>query len=176
MEAAGLSNRDQAKTFTYAFLYGAGNEKIGSIVGKGAKQGGALKKRFLEGLPSLKKLTDGVTKKAKSHGYLKGLDGRILHIRHQHAALNTLLQSAGALVCKRWQVECEIERQRRGLQGKVTYVATVHDEIQFEVDEDTAEEWAEIAVECIARAGVYFGIRVPLTGEAKIGDNWKGTH
>ena len=175
-EAAGLSNRDQAKTFIYAFLYGAGNEKIGSIVGKGAKQGGVLKKRFLEGLPSLKKLINGVTKKAKSHGYLKGLDGRILHIRHQHAALNTLLQSAGALVCKRWQVECEIERQRRDLQDKVAYVATVHDEIQFEVDEDTAEEWAEIAVECIARAGVYFGIRVPLTGEAKIGDNWKGTH
>jgi DNA polymerase I-like protein with 3'-5' exonuclease and polymerase domains len=175
-EAAGLSNRDQAKTFIYAFLYGAGNEKIGSIVGKGAKQGGVLKKRFLEGLPSLKKLINGVTKKAKSHGYLKGLDGRLLHIRHQHAALNTLLQSAGALVCKRWAVECDIERQRRGLQDKVAYVANVHDEIQFECDEDIAEEWAEIAVECIARAGVYFGIRVPLTGEAKIGDNWKGTH
>ena len=79
-------------------------------------------------------------------------------------------------MCKRWQVECEIERQRRGLQGKVTYVATVHDEIQFEVDEDTAEEWAEIAVECVARSGDYFNIRVPLTGEAKIGDNWCQTH
>ena len=175
-EAAGLSNRDQAKTFIYAFLYGAGNEKIGSIVGKGAKQGGVLKKRFLEGLPSLKKLINGVTKKAKSHGYLKGLDGRLLHIRHQHAALNTLLQSAGALVCKRWAVECEIERQRRGWTDKVKYVANVHDEIQFEVDEDIAEDWAEVAVECIARAGNYFNIRVPLTGEANIGDNWCQTH
>ena len=73
-------------------------------------------------------------------------------------------------------MEWEIERQRRGLQDKVAYVATVHDEIQFEVDEDTAEEWAEIAVECIARAGNYFNIRVPLTGDANIGDNWCQTH
>ena len=79
-------------------------------------------------------------------------------------------------MCKRWAVECEIERQRRGLQGKVAYVANVHDEIQFECDEDIAEEWSEIAVECIARAGVYFGIRVPLTGEANKGDNWCQSH
>lgn len=176
MEAAGLSERNQAKRFIYAFLYGAGNEKIGSVVGKGAKHGGVLKKRFLEGLPSLKKLINGVTKKAKTHGFLKGLDGRVLHIRHQHAALNTLLQSAGALVCKRWAVECEFERRRRGWTDKVKYVANVHDEIQFEVDEDIAEEWAEVAVECIARAGEYFGIRVPLTGDANIGNNWKETH
>ena len=175
-EAAGLSTRDQAKTFIYAFLYGAGNEKIGSIVGKGAAHGGKLKKRFLEGLPSLKKLINGVTKKAKASGYLKGLDGRKLTIRHQHAALNTLLQSAGALVCKRWAVECEIERRRRGWTDKVKYVANVHDEIQFEVDEDIAEEWAKIAVECIARAGEYFAIRVPLTGDANIGNNWEQTH
>ena len=175
-QAAGLETRNQAKTFIYAFLYGAGNEKIGSIVGKGAKHGGILKKRFLEGLPALNKLIKGVTFKAKSAGYLKGLDGRILHIRHQHAALNTLLQSAGALVCKRWAVECEDEIIKRGWQDRVLFVANIHDEIQFEVDEEIAEEWAKIAVECIARAGEYFKIRVPLTGEANIGNNWKETH
>ena len=176
MEAAGLSNRDQAKTFIYAFLYGAGNQKIGSIVGKGARHGGILKKRFLEGLPALNKLIRGVTKKAKTTGTLKGLDGRPLNIRHQHAALNTLLQSAGALVCKRWAVECEDEIIRRGWQDRVLFVANIHDEIQFEVDEEIAEEWAKIAVECIVRAGQYFNIRVPLTGDANVGNNWKETH
>jgi len=174
--AAGLGTRDQAKTFIYAFLYGAGNEKIGSIVGKGAKHGGVLKKRFLEGLPSLGRLIRGVTKKAKYDGCLRGLDGRILPIRHQHAALNTLLQSAGALVCKQWLVECDDVRTRLGWQEQVKYVANVHDEIQFEVDEDIAEEWAKIAVDCIRIAGEKFGIRVPLTGDANIGNNWKETH
>lgn len=79
-------------------------------------------------------------------------------------------------MCKRWAVECEIERQKRGWQDRVAYVANVHDEIQFEVDEDLAEEWAVIAVECITKAGKYFNIRVPLTGEANIGNNWKETH
>lgn len=176
MEAAGLPERNMAKTFIYAFLYGAGNEKIGSIVGKGAKHGGVLKKRFLERTPALNKLIKGVSRKARRDGWLTGLDGRILPVRHQHAALNTLLQSAGALVCKRWAVECDDELRRRGWKDKVHVVANIHDELQFECDEDIAEEWGEIAVECIVRAGNYFNIRVPLTGEANVGSNWKETH
>ncbi len=176
MEAAGLSDRNQAKTFIYAFLYGAGNTKIGSIVGKGPKIGGRLKQRFLEQTPALNKLIKGVTKKSRTTGTLKGLDGRVLSVRHQHAALNTLLQSAGALVCKRWLVECEKERRDRGWTDRVKYIANIHDEIQFEVDEEIAQEWGEIGVECIRRAGEYFGIRVPLTGEAKIGSNWAECH
>lgn len=176
MEAAGLTSRSQAKTFIYAFLYGAGNAKIGSIVGKGPKVGGMLKQRFLERTPALNKLIQGVAKKAKSTGTLTGLDGRTLHVRHQHAALNTLLQSAGALVCKRWAVECDDEIKRMGWQDRVNVVANIHDEQQFEVDEDIAEEWGRIAVECIARAGEYFNIRLPLTGEAKVGNNWSECH
>ena len=176
MKAAGLEDRNQAKTFIYAFLYGAGNEKIGSIVGKGAAAGGKLKKRFLEGLPALNKLISGVGAKAKSQGYLKGLDGRQLHVRHAHAALNTLLQSAGAIVCKQWAVECEYMIRHLGWEKKVLFVANVHDEIQFEVDEDIAEEWAKIAVDCIEVAGLNLGIRVPLTGDANVGSNWKETH
>ena len=174
-EAAGLPTRNMAKTFIYGFLYGAGNAKIGSIVGKGSKHGGMLKKRFLEQTPALAQLSKGVSEKAKT-GALKGLDGRILPIRHQHAALNTLLQSAGALVCKRWAVECDDEIKRRGWEDRVEFVANIHDEIQFEVDGELAEEWAEIAVQCIVRAGEYFHIRIPLDGDANIGNNWKETH
>jgi DNA polymerase I-like protein with 3'-5' exonuclease and polymerase domains len=174
-QAAGLAERNQAKTFIYAFLYGAGNAKIGSIVGKGPKAGGELKKRFLEQTPALKKLINGVTKAAK-RGWLKGLDGRILHIRHQHAALNTLLQSAGALVCKRWAVEVELELRKRGWKDRVQVVANIHDEHQYECDEDIAEEVGELSIECIKRAGAYFNIRIPLDGEANVGNNWKETH
>jgi DNA polymerase I-like protein with 3'-5' exonuclease and polymerase domains len=176
MEAAGLPERNMAKTFIYAFLYGAGNEKIGSIVGKGAQHGGVLKKRFLEQTPALNKLIKGVSKAARTRGCLTGLDGRTLHIRHQHAALNTLLQSAGALVCKRWAVEVEDELRRRGWKDRVQVVANIHDEHQYECDEEIAEEMGELSVECIKRAGEYFRIRIPLDGEANIGNNWKETH
>jgi hypothetical protein len=175
MNAAGLSERNQAKTFIYAFLYGAGNAKIGSIVGAGPKRGGDLKKSFLAATPALNQLIKGVTKAAK-RGWLKGLDGRILHIRHQHAALNTLLQSAGALVCKRWAVEMEMELRARGWKQHCQVVANIHDEHQYEVDEEYAERIGELSIECIKKAGDYFGIRMPLDGEANIGNNWKETH
>ena len=138
--------------------------------------GGKVKARFLEGLPALSKLIAGVSKKARLTKTLKGIDGRVLNVRHQHAALNTLLQSAGGLVCKRWLVECDRARKERGWQDRVLYVANIHDEIQFEVDEEIAHEWGEIAVECISRAEKYFGIRVPLTGEYKVGNNWAECH
>lgn len=174
-KAAGLPTRNNAKTFIYAFLYGAGDEKIGKIVGKGAKEGKRLKRQFLEATPALKGLINGVQKAAKTRGYLKGLDGRKLHVRSAHSALNTLLQSAGALVCKRWIVEFE-DALQQGLGDHVKFVANVHDEIQLEVDAEFAEAAGELAVECIGRAGDYFNVRVPLTGEYKVGANWKETH
>ena len=176
MNAAGLTNRNQAKTFIYAFLYGAGNEKIGSVVGKGAKAGGVLKQRFLEQTPALKKLISGVTKRAKQVGTLRGLDGRMLHVRHTHAALNTLLQSAGALVCKQWAVEMDDALVSKGWKSRCQVVANIHDEHQYECDAEIAEEVGQLSIECIKRAGAYFGIRVPLSGEANVGNNWKETH
>ena len=190
MKAAGLANRTQAKTFIYAFLYGAGDGKIGRIIGKGATQGGKLKRSFLDKTPTLNRLIKSVSVKAKQLGSLRGLDGRRLHIRHQHAALNTLLQSAGALVCKRWAVELDRELIARGHRPeqrfnpwadrvenwKATVVANIHDEHQYECHLVLAKELGELSIKCIERAGEYFNLRVPLTGEASIGNNWKETH
>lgn len=174
-KAAGLDTRNQAKTFIYAFLYGAGPEKIGSIVGKGKHAGSQLKKRFLERTPSLARLIGNVGR-ASTRGYLIGLDGRHLRIRSSHASLNTLLQSGGGLVCKQFLVEVDEEIERRGWRNKAQQVAWVHDEIQVDVDEDIAEEFGRMAVECIAKAGAFFNITVPLTGEYKVGNNWAETH
>ena len=120
-------------------------------------------------------MISGVSKAARK-GYISGLDGRILSIRHQHAALNTLLQSAGALVCKRWAVEMDLELHKRGWKDRVQVVANIHDEHQYEVDADIAEEVGQLSIECIKKAGEYFNIRLPLDGEANVGDNWCETH
>jgi DNA polymerase I-like protein with 3'-5' exonuclease and polymerase domains len=102
--AAGLKTRDQAKTFIYAFLYGAGPAKIGKVVGGSASTGQRLISKFLANMPALKRLKINVLEMAKK-GKIRGLDGRLLHIRSEHAALNTLLQGAGAIVCKQWLVQ-----------------------------------------------------------------------
>jgi len=176
--AAGLPTRDNAKTFIYAFLYGAGDAKLGSIVSKGRAVGGQLRTKFLKGLPALEKLVKGVKKRASEVGYLIGLDGRKLHIRSDHAALNTLLQSAGALVMKKALVILDADLQSAGLVPGVHYefLANIHDEWQIEVDEDKAEFVGKTAQAAIRKAGDYFGFRCPLDGEYKVGANWAETH
>jgi DNA polymerase I-like protein with 3'-5' exonuclease and polymerase domains len=197
-KAAGLPTRANAKTFIYAFLYGAGDEKIGSITGRlkgmvidargkevekllSVKATGAmLKAKFLAGLPALKKLKEAVEKKAKAEGYILGLDGRRLTIRSAHAALNTLLQGAGAAVAKRWLIEVFEEAERRGLKygwdADWTLLGWVHDEFQMAVREGLEEDFGKMVVECAARAGEFFKFRCPVGAEYKIGANWCDTH
>ena len=175
-EAAGLETRNQAKTFIYAFLYGAGNEKIGKVVGKGADAGAKLKTKFLKKLPALKKLVESVVAKAEKDKVLRGLDGRLLHVRSSHAALNTLLQSAGALIAKQALVIFDLMMDEKGWANRVQQVAWIHDEIQVECDEDIAEEVGRCAVQSFAEAGEEFDFRIPITGEFKVGSNWAETH
>jgi DNA polymerase-1 len=174
-KAAGLAERSQAKTFIYGFLYGAGVGKLGEIVGKGGKEGTILKKRFLAKLPALATLIERV-QKAAERGYIVGLDGRHLKVRSPHSALNVLLQSAGALICKQWMVEFNYALIEQGLKESCTQVAWVHDEIQLETKEDMSDEIGKLAVECIKRAGDAFSIRCELDGEYNIGNNWAETH
>jgi DNA polymerase I-like protein with 3'-5' exonuclease and polymerase domains len=177
-KAAGLPTRDNAKTFIYAFLYGAGDEKIGSIVGKGAKEGKALKEQFLAKTPALKSLLAGVQRAAKERGYLYGLDKRILPIRHQHAALNTLLQSAGAVAMKQALVLLDSSLQCSGMVPGADYefLLNVHDEWQIATKPDHVETIKSQACRAITAAGEFFGFKCPLAGEAKAGANWAETH
>ena len=174
MKAAGLSERNQAKTFIYGWLYGAGAEKLGTIVDGGAKEGAKLQAKFMKNFPAVKKLKEGVTQRVEETGHLKGLDGRRLRTRSPHSALNLLLQSAGALVMKQWAVLVMDEIAKRGLDA--TPVLNIHDEGQFEVHEDDAEEFAKLCEECMPLAGEAFDFRIKIEGEAKIGKTWKETH
>jgi DNA polymerase I-like protein with 3'-5' exonuclease and polymerase domains len=171
--AAGLATRDIAKTFAYAYLYGAGDAKIGSIVGGGAKTGAALKAKFLKSLPALAKLIDRV-KKAAATGAVPGLDGRKIWVRSEHSALNSLLQGAGAVVMKKALVLFYGKVQRNG--WPVTLVANVHDEVQLETTKEYADTVGQAFVDSIKEAGEHFKLRCPLTGEYKYGANWGQTH
>ena len=173
-KSAGLPTRDDAKTFIYAFLYGAGVAKLGSITGGGAKEGSKLKKKFLKKLPALEKLIQAVQKAVKERGYLKALDGNKFFIRAEHSALNTLLQGCGALVMKYYLIFLDENLEK--YKGRYEFVLNIHDEVQIEVDEEIAEEVAKIAESTFNDVTDYLDFRVPLRGEAKIGNSWKETH
>ena len=171
--AAGLRTRDQAKTFIYAFLYGAGAAKIGKIVGKGAGAGQKLIQNFLDQIPPLKKLRENVSRWSKS-GKIKALDGRLLHIRSEHAALNTLLQGAGAIICKQWLVHITEKVNKAGLNAKL--VASIHDEYQFEVAIPDIERFCRLTKEAMTQTQKTLKVKCELDCDYKVGKTWADTH
>ena len=170
---AGLKSRDQAKTFIYALVYGAGDEKIGSIIKGSRAEGKRLRERFLSSLPTYRTLKERVDR-AASKNYLKGLDGRKLYIRNKHAALNTLLQGAGAILMKKALVNLDSLLKLNAIDYR--FVANIHDEWQIEVKESQADFVGEMAVKSIIEAGEHFNLRCPMDGEYKVGGNWSDTH
>ena len=169
--AAGLESRPLAKTFIYAFLYGAGDAKIGAIVGGNSTTGRKLKEEFLSNTPSLERVRGDTLKQAES-GILAGLDGRKLRVRSEHAALNTLLQGAGAIVMK--QALVHLSDRLKNIPHR--FVANVHDEWQIETTAHYADTVGRIGVRAIRIAGETLSLRCPLDGEYRVGNNWAETH
>ena len=178
------THRDMAKTWFYAFIYGAGDHKLGLILGaKGSdedirKAGQKSRRKFLRNLPALGTLTEKVAAKVKATGALKGIDGRRLSCRSTHSALNTLLQSAGAVAMKVAQVTMDEDLQAAGYVPGWDYefVATVHDEVQIECRPDIAEVVGKTAADAIHKAGEKLGFKCPLAGNYEIGESWAKTH
>jgi hypothetical protein len=185
MNAAGLETRAQAKTFIYATLYGAGPAKIGSIVlpfGSEAEQtriGKELLERFLRNMPALKKLMKQLKNEAR-RGFINGIDGRRLYIRAQHAALNTLLQNAGAMIAKKWVLLYEQYMEDQGYlhswDGDFAMMAFVHDEIQVAVLAEIMAESESLARQAALDAGDFFKFKIKTEADTKSGLNWAETH
>ena len=171
--AAGLDTRSQAKTFIYAFLYGAGDAKIGSIVGGTARDGRRLKAKFLKNTPALGALRERVVV-AAGRGFVFGLDRRKVSIRSEHAALNSLLQSAGAIIMKK--ALCILDEYATLHKIDYKIIGNIHDEIQTEVATKDAERFGRLATASIEAAGLHYELNCPLAGEYQIGDNWSETH
>lgn len=214
-EAAGLGTRYEAKRFIYAFLYGAGDELIGELIGyseddyqrwKKAEahksvirqlkhrgetvtrkrichilKGKEVKKKFLKGLPALNNLIKDCKQSAKDNGYVRGLDGSEISIRSDHAALNFLLQSAGALICKYWIITIDRMMREKGYKhgwdGDYAYCAWVHDEVQVAVrNREIGEALGQVCKDAMKFVEREFNFRCPLDAEYDIGTSWRYTH
>ena len=170
---SGIQSRDKAKTYIYAYRYGAGDERLGKVVGGGRANGKRLKDRFLRNLPSLKTLTKRV-QQASNRGFLKGIDGRRIYIRSEHASLNSLLQGGGAIIMKKALVLLTNKIKANNIDA--TVVANIHDEWQIQVKESQADLVGQMGVDAIEEAADHFKLRCPLTGQYKVGGDWSETH
>jgi len=172
-QAFGVDSRNDAKTVLYATLYGASPAKIGTIIGGNAKRGQTIISNFERSVPAYAKLKSKVAAYA-AKGWLPGLDGRKLWVRSEHSALNTLLQSAGAIIAKQWIV-CA---NRKLTESKIPFkfIAWVHDEIQIETEPQYAEQVGLLVVESAKEAGEILKFRCPVGAEWKQGKNWYDCH
>jgi DNA polymerase-1 len=165
--------RNTTKTLTYATLYGAGPARIAATAGVSVKEGAKLIDNFNRNTPGMESLRNRMNQFVRK-GYVPGLDGRKVFIRSEHAALNSLLQSAGAIIAKQWLV-CFTEELSR-LEIPYKLLAWVHDEVQLETKPEHSETVGRVVVESARKAGEVLGFRCPVDAEFRVGANWRECH
>jgi DNA polymerase I-like protein with 3'-5' exonuclease and polymerase domains len=176
--------RKEVKTVTYAFIYGAGDQKLGHSLqpelsdAQKKQLGSELRRKFLDAIPGLEPLINAVKDRVRSSGRIKGLDGRPIFCTAEHASLNYLLQSCGAILSKRFVVIGQELLDAAGLTYDVDYTrcAYVHDEVQLSVIPTEVDHVKELLVAAAPKAGDYYKFRVPITAAADSGANWAETH
>jgi len=177
-DRVGISRR-QVKTITYAWCYGAGNEKIGHSFdpqlssAKAKKKGAEIREAFVSAIPGMADLLEAIDVAAK-RGYVRSIDGRKINLDSPHKSLNYLLQSGAGVIAKRWLViNHETIHQTKLCASQLAFI---HDELQFECAKEHAEDLSTSLVYSAAAAGEYYNLRLPIAAEAKIGNNWAEVH
>ena len=174
----GISRRE-VKTITYAFLYGAGDAKIGlsfdsSLDDSSAKsKGKEIRAAFVSAIDGLAELLAAI-KLASKKGYVKSIDGRPIKVQSEHKALNYLLQSGAGVIAKRWMVLNDTATKE--LDIPCNQLAFIHDELQFETHPNYANSLSDCLERTAGDAGRYYNLRVPIAAEAKKGHSWADVH
>ena len=176
--------RKEVKTITYAFIYGAGDVKLGHSLSpelsdaQKKQLGGELRRKFLDAIPGLEPLIDAVKQRVRSSGRLIGLDRRPIFCKAEHASLNYLLQSCGAIISKRWVVIGQELLDEAGLTYDRDYTrcAYVHDEVQLSVVPQEVDRVKQLLENAAPLAGKYYDFRVPIAASAGSGKSWQETH
>jgi DNA polymerase I-like protein with 3'-5' exonuclease and polymerase domains len=177
-DKVGVSRR-QIKTISYAFIYGAGNQKIGMSYDpllnetQAKKKGKEIREAFVSAIDGLSELLEAI-KEASKKGYIKSIDGRRIIVDSPHKALNMLLQSSAAVIAKRWLVLTNETIKQTGLCA--SQLAFIHDELQYECAPEQAADLSTSLVLSSLAAGEYYNLRIPIEAEAKQGGDWSEVH
>ena len=175
-------SRPIAKSYLYAYLFGAGDAKLGQVLtGKANPNLGKKSKvefaKSIRGLNELRRKLGDVWKKTKFNngdGWFPALDGRPIFCNSEHQTLNYLLQSAEAITCKAavsFQME-EIKKAGIQAEPRIFY----HDEVAWQCKPEDAGIVGEILQRSFKEAPAWFGVECMDGGEAVIGDNYAAVH
>ncbi len=174
----GISRR-AVKTVTYAFLYGASATRIGKSYdkqlsdNKAATKGKEIRDAFIKAIPGLSELLSAVKKRSTS-GSILAIDGRKLLVDSPHKSLNFLLQGSSASIAKRWML---ITHQTlKEVDIRAHQLAFIHDELQFECDNQYINDLKFTLENSAVRAGEYYNMRVQINAESKSGRDWSEVH
>jgi len=170
--AAGLSSRSLAKSFIYAYLYGAGDKKIALVCDCSVDAARKLRERFQKEIPALAKVQDAVRFETVKTGKVRLPDGRSVPVRSEHAALNTLLQGSGAIVSKYWMIEASKAATRL----RANQLAYIHDELQYSCPKSVADEFGKAVTAAATTAGEQLNLNIRIDAEYRIGNTWAETH
>ena len=169
-------SRKLVKTISYAFLYGAGDQKLGMSYDKqlspekAKKKGKEIRKAYIDAIPGLEKLLEGVHK-ASEKGFVRGIDRRKILVDSKHKSLNYLIQGSSAVLAKKWML-----LTHENLPPTARQLAFVHDELQFECKEDDVEDLKFLLELSAVQAGEYYKLRCPIAAESKSGSTWADVH
>ena len=173
----GISRRE-VKTVTYAFLYGAGDKKIGTSFDgslgedQAKRKGKEIRKAYVDAIEGLSDLLTAV-KRAAERGYVRGLDGRYIGVDKGHKALNYLIQGSSATLAKRWMV---LANCAATIEPDTHQLAFVHDELQYETPPHYVEDLKFLLEFTATQAGEHYNLRIPIAAESKSGSNWAEVH
>jgi len=170
-DAASLNDRQLGKTLNYAFVYGAGDAKLGSLIRGGAREGRRIRESLFAAIPGFEELIK-TAKRAAKRGYVIGLDGRKMWLREEHKALNTLIQGGGAIFMKKVAQLLD----RKVDKTKCMKVCDMHDEAQWESEPGYADTLSELIHESFVEATQHFNLKCPHEANVQIGRNWAETH
>jgi DNA polymerase I-like protein with 3'-5' exonuclease and polymerase domains len=172
-QAFGVATRDLAKTVLYATLYGASPTKIGTVIGATPKEGAKIINNFCKAVPAYARLKSKV-ERISEKGRISGLGGYQITVRSSHSSLNTLLQSAAAIIAKQWLVQIKKNLAAEKIPYKL--VAWVHDEVQIECPKEYGDRVGKVVVHSAAQAGEILKFRCPVGAEYGVAENWAGSH
>ena len=173
-------SRKLVKTVTYAFLYGAGDNKIGLSYDpllspdKAKEKGAEIRQAYMDAIPGLEELVTAVKRKATKFREIRAIDGRRIPCAAAHKALNYLLQGSAACVAKQWMWIAHVQNYVQGLEGH--QLAFVHDELQYECTPDVAKDLKFLLELSATMAGEHYNLRIPIAAEGKIGSTWADVH
>ena len=175
-------SRALAKSYLYAYLFGAGDAKLGQVLTGKSNSSVGKKSRddFARGIRGLQELKDSVSKTWKqtsfqTHGgWFPALDGRPVFCPSEYQTLNYLLQSAEGITCKAalsWAMN-KIEEEGIDAQPRLWY----HDEMCFQCKPEDAERVGQILQEAYAEGPKWFNVDCMGGGDPVQGTSYADVH